>query len=125
MLLTENQTKLLVHRRKGWQVATTSPAPAQLKPSPEELGTAILEALAEVRAASIGELREEMDAAGGDLEIDSREAEAVIAILEKRYGRTLANVEDLEPESLPTIGSLTELIHKRWSAGSPVQNGTA
>lgn len=107
-------------------MATISPAPAQLGPGPEELGTAILEALAEVRAASVGELREEMDAAGGDLEIDSREAEAVIAILEKRYSRTLAKVEDLEPECLPSVGSLGELIHKRWAAGSPVrQGGTA
>ena len=101
-------------------MATISTASAQLAPDPEELGTAILTALAEVRAASVGELREEMDAAGGDLEIDSREAEAVIAILEKRYGRTLAKVEDLEPERLPSVGSLTELIHRRWPAGRPV-----
>jgi hypothetical protein len=86
----------------------------------EDLATAILETLAAVRAMSVGELREEMAAAGGDLEIDSREAEAVIAMLEKRYGRTLAKVEDLEPECLPSVESLAELIHRRWPTGRPL-----
>jgi acyl carrier protein len=94
-------------------------APAQLRPDSEELAEAILEALAKVRAAPLGELRDEMAATGGDLEIDSREAEAVIAMLENRYGRTLAKVEDLEPERLLTVDSLTELIHQRWPAGHP------
>jgi hypothetical protein len=61
-----------------------------------------------------------MAASGGDLEIDSREAEAVIAILEHRYDRRLASVEDLEPESLASVGSLTELIHRRWPADQPI-----
>ena len=100
-------------------MATLSSIPTQIAPAPEDLSAAIPEALAKVRAATVGEIREEMDAAGGDLEIDSREAEAVIAILEKRYGLTLAKVEDLEPERLPSVGSLTGLIHKRWPADRP------
>jgi hypothetical protein len=95
-------------------------ASQELGPGRDELSLAVLEALAQVRAAPVGELRDEMAAAGGDLEIDSREAEAVIAILEHRYGRQLANVEDLEPECLPSVGSLTELIHRRWPADQPV-----
>ena len=101
-------------------IATT---PERLAPDPEQLSSAILEALAQVRAAPVAELRDEMDASGGDLEIDSREAEAVIAILEHRYGRDLAKVEDLEPERLPSIGSLSELIHRRWPADQPVAAG--
>lgn len=97
-----------------------SAAPAQLVPDSEELAAAILEALAQVRAAPVSELREEMAAGGGDLEIDSREAEAVIAMLEKRYGRTLATVDDLEPECLLSLESLTELIRRRWAAGHPI-----
>jgi acyl carrier protein len=87
------------------------------EPSSRELAAAILEALAKVRAAPVGELREEMTAAGGDLEIDSREAEAVIAMLEKRYGRTLATVDDLEPEYLLSVETLAELLHRRWPGG--------
>jgi hypothetical protein len=106
-------------------MANTAAVPAELEPSSEELTMAILEALAAVRAAPVGELREEMAAAGGNLEIDSREAEAVIAMLEKRYGRTLAKVEDLEPECLPSIESLAELIYRRWPSGrSLAQSGS-
>jgi hypothetical protein len=101
-------------------VATLSTTPAEVEPTAEELIAAILEALAAVRAAPMAELLEEMDAAGGDLEIDSREAEAVIAMLETRYGRTLATVDDLEPECLPSIESLTELIRRRWPTGRPI-----
>ena len=101
-------------------MANISAAPAQLGPDTEELAEAILEALAQVRAAPVGELREEMAAAGGDLEIDSREAEAVIAMLENQYGRVLAKVEDLEPERLLSLESLTELIHRRWADGNPI-----
>jgi acyl carrier protein len=100
-------------------------APAQLGPDSEELVEAILEALSKVRATPLGELRDEMAAAQGDLEIDSREAEAVIAMLEERYGRTLAKVEDLEPERLLTAVSLAELIHRRWPAvHSAAQRGS-
>jgi len=101
-------------------VANISAVPAELGPAPKELESALLEALAEVRAAPVGELRDEMAVAGGDLKIDSREAEAVIAILETRYGRTLAAAEDLEPERLASIGSLAELIQERWPAGRPL-----
>ena len=68
----------------------------------------------------MAELRDELAAAGGDLEIDSREAEAVIAILENRYGRTLAAAEELEPERLASVGSLGELIQEYWDVGRPV-----
>jgi hypothetical protein len=101
-------------------MADIAAVPAGLEPSVKELATAVIEALAAVRAAPVGELEEETVAAGGNLEIDSREAEAVIAMLEKQYGRTLANVEDLEPECLPSVDSLAELIHRRWPTGRPL-----
>jgi hypothetical protein len=107
-------------RRKGSRMAMMSQAPAQAGPDSGELAAAILEALAEVRAQTMGELQEELTATGGDLEIDSREGEAVIAMLEQRYGRTLAKIEDLEPECLLSVDSLTELIRRRWEAGQPL-----
>ena len=106
-------------------MAMMSRAPAQAGPDSEELAAAILEALAEVRAQTVGELREELTMAGGDLEIDSREGEAVLAMLEQRYDRTLAKVEDLEPECLLSVGSLGELIRRRWETGQPLdQSGS-
>ena len=106
-------------------MAGRAAAPARLAPDQAELSRAVLEALAQVRAASVGELRDEMARSGGDLEIDSREAEAVIAILEHRYGRELAKIEDLEPERLPSIASLTELIRQRWPEDHPIAAGGA
>jgi hypothetical protein len=90
------------------------------RPSSGDLAAAVLDALAMVRATSVSELQEEMAAAGGDLEIDSREAEAVIAMLESSYGRTLARVEDLEPERLASIDSLAELLYRRWPEGNQI-----
>jgi acyl carrier protein len=105
-------------------LASTPETPTRTEPSPAEIESAILSALAEVRAKPIAELRDEMTQASGDLELDSREAEAVIAILETRFGRMLANVEDLEPECLPSIGTLGDLIHRRWPEGRPVATAT-
>ena len=102
--------------------STTAP-PVQVAPTADELAVAILEALAQVRAAPVSELRDEMASAGGDLEIDSREAEAVIAMLQTKYHRDLANIEDLEPECLPTVSSLADLIGRRWPSGRPVPAG--
>jgi hypothetical protein len=106
-------------------MTSTPAAPARTQPSPAEIEAAIVQALAEVRATPVAELQEEITHAGGDLEIDSREAEAVIAILEGKFGRTLANVEDLEPECLPSVRSLGDLIHRRWPDGQPIEAGTA
>ena len=95
---------------------TGAAQPATTKPSATELKTVILEVLAQVRAETVSELREEVRSAGGDLEIDSREAEAVIATMENRYGRQLAKVEDLEPEEICSIDALGELISERWDS---------
>jgi hypothetical protein len=95
-------------------VATTPSPATRAEPSEAEIAEAILAAVAEVRAQRVSELREEVDQAGGDLRSTRVRPKAVIAILETRYGRTLAKVEDLEPECLPSIASLGELIHRRW-----------
>jgi hypothetical protein len=104
-------------------MASQSPTPIRTEPDRAELAVAVLEALAQVRAAPVGELRDELVAAGGDLEIDSREAEAVIAMLQTKYGRELAKVEDLEPECLPSVLSLASLLRRRWPSEQPVGQG--
>ena len=54
-------------------------------PTVEELAAAVLTALAEVRCVTVTELEAELEATGGDLEMDSLEAVAVIAKLESEY----------------------------------------
>ncbi len=100
-------------------MATTTTA----APRVAELRREILKALAQVRAKALAELNSEFDGMGGDLELDSREAEAVIAMLEAKYGRELAKVEDLEPESLPSVSTLADLIRRRWDTGRPLTVG--
>lgn len=74
----------------------------------------MLRALAEVQARPLAELKAEAAANGGDIEMASPEAVAVIAALEDLYGHPLAHVEDLEPEQLTSLGSLSELVNRRW-----------
>jgi hypothetical protein len=83
-------------------------------PARAELADAMLRALAEVQARPIAELEAEAAANGGDIEIASPEAVAVIAALEDLYGHPLAHVEDLEPEQLTSLISLSELMTRRW-----------
>ncbi|HVB14002.1 MAG TPA: hypothetical protein VNH38_04515 [Candidatus Dormibacteraeota bacterium] len=94
---------------------TTTPAtPAETSPTMPELATAILTVLAEIRQVKVAELVAER--AGGDLEMASPEAVAVIATLERQFGRHLAQVEDLEPEQLTSVASLAGLLYMRLPA---------
>jgi hypothetical protein len=92
--------------------ASTHPA---APPAPAELANAMLRALAEVQARPPAELEAEAAANGGDIEMASPVAVAVIAALEDLYGHPLAHVEDLEPEQLTSLRSLSELVTRRWS----------
>ena len=92
-------------------------------PAHPDLADAMLRALAEVQARPVAELQAEAGANGGDIEIASPEAVAIIAALEDLYGHPLAHVEDLEPEQLTSLGSLSELVARRWpQPASPDQD---
>lgn len=94
---------------------TTVPTkPIETKPSVPDLITAVLAALAEVRCVGVVDLEAGQAAHGGDLEMASPEAVAIIAMLHSRFGRQLAKVEDLEPEQLTSVVSLADLLHRRW-----------
>lgn len=92
--------------------------PIETQPTTLELATAIVTVLAEIRQVAATDL--ETQRMGGDLEIDSPEGVAVIAALQTRFCRRLAQVEDLEPEQLTSVANLADLIHRRWPAGTPM-----
>lgn len=96
--------------------ATTETAPAL-----PDLAKALLTALAEIRQVTAAEL--ETERVGGDLEMASPEAVAAIAMLEARFGKRLARVEDLEPEELTSVANLADLLHRRWPSGTPMARG--
>ncbi len=84
--------------------------------STDQIEARLLSALARVRALPSDELATQFRDRG-DIEVDSKEAEAAISKLELDCGRDLAKVEDLRPEQLATVGSLTELIRRRARIG--------
>jgi hypothetical protein len=114
-------------------MATTDQAAAPPEPVVEGSWTAPLDAqTSEVRARLILALArvrwlpvEAIQGKGGDLRIDSQEAEVAISMLEIESGLELAKVEDLRRDELATIGSLTRLIHGKliMAAGNVRKEG--
>jgi acyl carrier protein len=95
-------------------MTTTPTTLTETPPTMPELAMAIVAVLAEIRQVPVAEL--EAERGDGDLSMDSPEAVAVIATLQGRFGRRLAQVEDLEPEQLTSVASLADLLHRRWSS---------
>lgn len=87
-------------------------------PSREEIQRRIVDSLARVRAMPVDELWRQIVEGGYDCEIDSKEAEVVISILEYELGRELAKVEELEPEQLVTLEALTSLLWRALDGAS-------
>jgi hypothetical protein len=102
-------------------MTTTPLTPTEGLPTIPALATAILDVLAEIRQVTVAEL--EAERGGGDLEMASPEAVAVIATLQRRFGRRLAQVKDLEPEQLTSVESLAALLHGRWLTATPLPAG--
>jgi acyl carrier protein len=89
--------------------------------APVSIRDRIIEALAMVRATSRQELEHEIHAAGGDLEIDSPQAEAAIGRLKHQLGVNLPGPKDLEPEQCNSITALTDLVERELDR--PVRTG--
>jgi acyl carrier protein len=81
----------------------------------QEIRRLVVEALAKVRATSVSEIWREAKGTNVPLEIDSREAENVISMLEHEFSQELAKVEDLEPEQLTNLDVLVDLIQRRYT----------
>jgi hypothetical protein len=78
-------------------------------PTSDEIGDLILRGLAHTRDADLNDLQQR--ARQGDLVIDSKEAECVIAYVEDELGvGELASSTDLTPEQLTSLKSLTKIL---------------
>ncbi len=75
--------------------------------------------LAVVQALTPAELEQEVKAAGGDVEIDSPQAEVILARFEKHFGCKLPAVSDLDPEQFTSIEALVELVERRLAVNLP------
>jgi hypothetical protein len=74
-----------------------------------EVANMLGEAIAEVRDCSLAEVR--ATAQNGEIEFDSKEAECAITFLEDKLDiGELAGAQDLRPEQMTTLSSLTDLV---------------
>lgn len=105
---------------------TTEPLPA-VDPigGGQDLRRRLVEILGEVRGDPVDELWDEALKLDCMLEMDSKEAEVVIARLEHEVGRDLAKPEDLEPEQLATVEAVASLVERSLALApaSPGQGG--
>lgn len=83
----------------------------------ERIREHVIESLCEVRGDERADIDREIEKQQGNLRIDSREGEAVCAIVEDalRLGE-LVEAADLQPEQLTSIESLARLFEERVAA---------
>lgn len=70
----------------------------------------VVEALSYVEQIEVAEIEAQLAEAGGDLEIDSKTAEVILAKLELDLGVRLVRISELEPEELATVRRLVDLV---------------
>ena len=85
-----------------------------LEQNHEDIRQQVIEGLCLVRGVGRQTIDSEIASSGGDLRIDSKEGEAICAIVEGglELGE-LVQAADLMPEELTTVASLTRLFGQR------------
>ena len=77
----------------------------------------IIESLSWVRDTERASVDRDIGEHGGDLRIDSKEGEAICVLVEDALGLgDLVHAEDLQPEELSSVSSLTRLFEERIAA---------
>lgn len=75
---------------------------------------AVVAALADVRASDVAEIETLATGGGGDVRMDSKEAEVIIARVEASFGVSdLVKASDLRPDQLTSVETLTTLLFDR------------
>jgi acyl carrier protein len=74
--------------------------------------TAVVQALADVEGLDVAEVEAIIAAAGGDgaLELDSKQAEVIIAFVEELFGCELPSPADLRKDQFSTVAALVDLV---------------
>ena len=73
---------------------------------------AVVQALADVEGLDVDEVERAITAAGGDgaLQLDSKQAEVIIAFVEELFGCELPSPADLRKDQFSTVDALVSLI---------------
>ena len=74
--------------------------------------TAVVQALADVEGLEVAEVEAAIAAAGGDsaLQLDSKQAEVIIAFVEELFGCELPSPADLPKDQFSTLAALVDLV---------------
>ncbi len=74
--------------------------------------TAVVQALAEVEGLDVVEVEAIIAAGGGDgaLQLDSKQAEVIIAFVEEMFGCELPSPADLRKDQFSTLAALVDLV---------------
>jgi acyl carrier protein len=74
--------------------------------------TAVVQALADVEGLEVVEVEAAIAAAGGDsaLQLDSKQAEVIIAFVEELFGCELPSPADLPKDQFSTLAALVDLV---------------
>lgn len=74
--------------------------------------TAVVQALADLEGLELVEVEIAIAAAGGDdaLQLDSKQAEVIIAFVEELFGCVLPSPADLRKDQFSTIAALVDLV---------------
>jgi acyl carrier protein len=74
--------------------------------------TAVVQALADVEGLDVVEVEAAIAAVGGDgaLQLDSKQAEVIIAFVEELFGCELPSPADLRREQFSTVAALVDLV---------------
>jgi acyl carrier protein len=85
--------------------------------------TAVVQALADVLGLEVGEVEAGIAAAGGDedLQVDSKQAEVIIAFVEELFGCELRSPADLRKDQFSSVAALVELVVVVPAAIVPVE----
>lgn len=92
----------------------------------QEIREHVIESLCWVRDAERAAVDREIESHDGDLRIDSKEGEAVCAIVEDALELgDIVEAADLQPEQLTSVESLTRLFEERVADGLNAQRKDA
>jgi len=74
--------------------------------------TAVVQALADVEGLEVVKVEAAIAAAGGDsaLQLDSKQAEVIIAFVEELFGCELPSPADLPKDEFSTLAALVDLV---------------
>lgn len=82
-------------------------------PTQDEIDRLLIEGVAQMRVIEISEVEQQLIESGGNIDMDTPEAVAVIGYVERVLDRTLPGIENLKPGEPISVSTLSSLIQSK------------